>query len=591
MRTEPYRDRDLGAALLELAVPEHGKAFFAELQERLVAERDRRHTVRRTRWMSASLAVVGIVLLAALVFLTLGLPRLRSESDVARAAVIRTQVMKALAETRTVHGAIVYRAFDVRRGETVTTRQTFAADAAGDLRLTDVGGIGDLAYNASQGVERAVTTSASIGSGRFFAERTGLAPGPPDHGPSAFLLDRELGAVVRALAAAHNPRVDEISFDGRPAWRLDTAMEPNSIFADTDHLEVIVDKKSGFPVRVLATLRGAFRSELRVQHLVLDGGLPAHVRFPADAEVLRTDEGFRHVAAADVAKVVGYEPLIPSEVPAGFHLTTIGVAMKASATGAAESNPPSLDVVSLAYRRGVEQFIVTTRRRSHGSWHDPFGVEGIRFVGEPVRAGGALAGAHAELVVDPRVVPHLWALTDRLVVTVSGDLSRKQLLAVAQSLSPQARPGTGPAASASLRRCKSARLTLSGRLQGATQSLLGTLALANRSIRACALPVAPSRVSLVVGTQVLPALTVRLGLRKEPPGAPTRRLAGRGRVRVGIQWRNWCGAPSGNLHLSLVLTIFPSVAPRTALGLVRTPPCVDHRLSSRVAVSRFIRSR
>ena len=104
MRTEPYRDRDLGAALLELAVPEHGKAFFAELQERLVAERDRRHTVRRTRWMSASLAVVGIVLLAALVFLTLGLPRLRSESDVARAAVIRTQVMKALAETRTVHG-------------------------------------------------------------------------------------------------------------------------------------------------------------------------------------------------------------------------------------------------------------------------------------------------------------------------------------------------------------------------------------------------------------------------------------------------------------------------------------------------------
>jgi hypothetical protein len=31
-------------------------------------------------------------------------------------------------------------------------------------------------------------------------------------------------------------------------------------------------------------------------------------------------------------------------------------------------------------------------------------------------------------------VPHVWALTDRLVLTVSGDLDRAQLLGVARSL-------------------------------------------------------------------------------------------------------------------------------------------------------------
>jgi hypothetical protein len=37
-------------------------------------------------------------------------------------------------------------------------------------------------------------------------------------------------------------------------------------------------------------------------------------------------------------------------------------------------------------------------------------------------------------VLTPRAVPHVWALTDRLVVTVGGDLSGAELLRVAGSL-------------------------------------------------------------------------------------------------------------------------------------------------------------
>jgi Protein of unknown function (DUF4232) len=136
-----------------------------------------------------------------------------------------------------------------------------------------------------------------------------------------------------------------------------------------------------------------------------------------------------------------------------------------------------------------------------------------------------------------------------------------------------------------LPRCKAAQLRLRAGFQGATQSLLGTAVLTNPSARACALPVAPSRVTLVIGKQVLPALTVRVGTQ----GVSTRRLPGHGRVLVRIQWRNWCGAPRGKVHLSLGLTIYDSETRRVSVGLVRTPVCVDHKYSSRVAVSPFIK--
>ena len=147
----------------------------------------------------------------------------------------------------------------------------------------------------------------------------------------------------------------------------------------------------------------------------------------------------------------------------------------------------------------------------------------------------------------------------------------------------------GAGSSGTLARCKAPQLKLRAGLQGATQSLLGTVVIANRSVRACALPVAPSRVTLVIGTQVLPALTVRMASGIAPPGTTTRRLPARGRVTVGVQWRNWCGAPRGNVRLSVGLTIYSSETSRVSAGVVRTPVCVDHKHSSRVAVSRFIR--
>jgi hypothetical protein len=50
---------------------------------------------------------------------------------------------------------------------------------------------------------------------------------------------------------------------------------------------------------------------------------------------------------------------------------------------------------------------------------------------------GALSDVEAKLLLMPRNVPHLWALGDDLVVTVSRNLSRTELVRVAESMEPR----------------------------------------------------------------------------------------------------------------------------------------------------------
>jgi hypothetical protein len=127
---------------------------------------------------------------------------------------------------------------------------------------------------------------------------------------------------------------------------------------------------------------------------------------------------------------------VPSWVPEGYRLAQVDVARESAPTGKEGGDPASRMVVSLSYRRGLDQLLVTTRLRGTGTWTDPLASpEGFTDRPESVTIGsGALAGAEAQLVVSPRTTPHVWALTDRLVVTVGGDLSRSELVHVAGSL-------------------------------------------------------------------------------------------------------------------------------------------------------------
>jgi hypothetical protein len=277
------------------------------------------------------------------------------------------------------------------------------------------------------------------GAALFYAERDGVAPGPPDQGPPSWLLPERYGAYVRALLAAGSPAVRSGEENGRPVWVVDVATIPNAVAPELsgDHLRITVDRRSGMPVRIVETKHGTVLSTLRIENLTIDPAFPAdefRLAFPAGAEVMRSDDGFQTVPLDDAAATAGYAPLVPTWVPAGYELADVAVARESTAAG--NGNPASRMVVSLSYRRGLDRFLVTTRLRGDGAWSDPL-ASPVGFVDTPEHVNlttGTLAGTDAQLVLSPNTVPHLWTLTPDLVVTVGGDLTRQELVGVAGSL-------------------------------------------------------------------------------------------------------------------------------------------------------------
>jgi hypothetical protein len=455
-----YRDHALGLALAELDVPEHRPGFGDELRRRLaeVQLEERGETPRSRRRRGArswAPRVAAMAAIAAIVVLLFGTPvtdRIPgiARSDVASAAEVKAKLRASLGAMRTLSGVFVFncpeRACPRNAGE---RRWRFALTADGDLRLQGPSRDETITYDASAGIVRSAQRSASIGGDTtFYAERRGVAPGLPDAGPPTWPLSDEFGAFVRALLAADDPRVHEVLYRGRPAWRVEIDAVPNAIVPDFtgDRFDVTVDRETGMPVSVVERKNGAVLRELRVENLAVNADLPAgtfRLDFPPGAEVSRSHDGFRRVGLSGVSAVVGYESLVPTWVPDGYEPAVVAVAAKGGPTGVEAGNPESRMVVSLAYRRGFDEFLVTTRlARSSGAggaWSDPLAT-GEGFVDRRERITlrrGALRGGRAELVIVPRGLPHLWALDDELVVTVAGDLSRAELLRVAESLRPR----------------------------------------------------------------------------------------------------------------------------------------------------------
>ena len=576
---EHFRDKALGTALRELEVPEHQPDFEREL-EALFAR-------PRRNWRVPAGSALGVAVAAALVLLLIGLP---STGGQALAAQVKAKVAAALARATTLSGRIVERSYDASSRTVRTSRAFFAMTARGDLRLKSLDSPDDAVYDPVHGVERALGRSAAIAGGPVFAsERTGIAPGPPDGGPSDLFLQRQLGSALRALLVSGGaPHAQRLTYHGRPAWRVDLAVRPSSAYPDYDRLELTIDRETGFPLLVRTTLHGDFRSELRVESLRVNQALPANVfelRFQPGREVLRSDDGFRRVSLAAAAARVGYPPLVPDALPRGYRLAEIAAARTSRAAPTA-TNPPSRGVVSLSYRRGFDQLIVTTRRRGSPSahWNDPFAVTGLPSRSKPVRIdAGALKGATAEVVIDARSIPHLWAVTGKLVVTVSGDANEFELIQVVRSLH-----AASSLAAAAPCRAAGLRARTAG-LIGATGSLLGTVGVENIGSAPCTVAGRP-RVRILGAGRVLPVRQLAVppdwGGQLVPKGFP-RLLVGPGEtVDVRLGWSNWCGGATGRLALVLDL---PGGGGRLTVRLPRsTPRCDSRAAGSSVGVQPFM---
>lgn len=472
------RDERLGEALRRLEVPPHRDGFFADLAHRLGQEQPARGPHRRTRpahhrrhrrrWerpttlVGAVAAAVAAVLVAGIVLPGRpGEPPAPLGPRVASAAEVRTRVAEALADLTTLRGEVTVECevafgscYPPEDGGRTTQAWSFVTTAEGDERDSGIGHLYEFAYQAEEGVQRSFFDQFGTVSAE---EVTGLPPGPPDFLARTSVLRRDVAAVVRAfLSTTSDDPVSEVTVDGREAWRLVAEVTPNKLAGpggSGDELEVVVDRQTGFPLLVTETLEGAFLREVRLSNLVVDAPVEQgtfDLELPSDAEVFRQDAGFRRVALDEVGGVVGYQPVLPSDLPGGFELAVVTVASEGPPTGTEAANPPSRDVVSVAYRRGFDRIVVTTRATgpyelaspdgagSVAGWDDPL-ASGEGFVDEPERftvAGGALAGARAEVVISPRGIPHVWTFDDELVATVAGDATAEELRRMAESFAP-----------------------------------------------------------------------------------------------------------------------------------------------------------
>jgi len=464
--SQDERDETLGAALRALDVPDYEAGFDVRLRRQLEADTPSRRRSRRRRGRRRPEALgsrllpswgpltVGLAVTTIALAVLLG----RDSGRVgplgvqpATAAELGQRVANALASARTLAGVLVVRERPSSDAPFATSRTRFLLRAEGDQRLTTDGG-GDSAYRVATATE--TTLNDPLANGRPVVRR-GLAPGRPDGGPTDLGLRRQLAAVAQALLRAGDQRIRSTRYQGRRAYRLSVPAATNlnaEPGVTADRMQVVVDRATGLPLQVRESYRGRLIMERRIQSLRVNVPAPAaafSLQTPSDADVLRFDEGYRRVTPAQAVKRAGYSPPLPRWLPAGFVRAQTYTARRSGRTGNEGANPVSRGVVSTVYRRGFQAVLVTSRLRgarvgvcaptgigSGPCWADPLGAgEGFVVREQPVRLDrGALSGARSRLIIDPRAIPHLWALTGRYLVTVSGDLGADEIVRVATSL-------------------------------------------------------------------------------------------------------------------------------------------------------------
>lgn len=203
--------------------------------------------------------------------------------------------------------------------------------------MTGIGVTDDAAFSSASRAQRELS---EVGREAQGVESTNLSAGPPDLSAGRSPLRRELASVVRAfVTGTQDVAVTDTVEQGRDAWRMVTPVVPNKLAGpgrSGDQLEVVVDRQSGFPLRITESIEGQFLHEIRLSGLVVDEAVdPATfvIEFPPGIRVFRQDAGFRRMTPEEAEAVIGYRPVLPTNLPAGFEMAEVTVAGKGGGTG------------------------------------------------------------------------------------------------------------------------------------------------------------------------------------------------------------------------------------------------------------------
>jgi hypothetical protein len=284
---------------------------------------------------------------------------------------------------------------------------------------------------------------------------------------STFANFMALADSLRAWLAEGDPNapVGETTYLGRPAWHADlTERMPGSDSSSPGGVlikwSVTVDKATGL---LLASDFGSGpgRQVFRVTRLEVDPKLPQgwqSIPKTGQKSIAIEDEGTRFGSPEAVARRSWPTlVLVPRWTPAGYRMTDVAttdfMGMMTSAKDESRliylsrhdpreyyrrmtSIDASVQRVMVRYRRGFSSFVVEIRPLLRGD-NTPRHFKAGRLSGEDVTlSAGYLKGEHARTYIAPYLGqgPTLITYSDRSMITITGDLTRQELIDVADSL-------------------------------------------------------------------------------------------------------------------------------------------------------------
>jgi len=423
--------------------------------------------------LAAATAVAAAVVAAVAVSWT-GIPGLGGSTPApATAETVLARVQHALTSLRSIRGDVVE--YGTVRGRPYERRVgSFTFTSRGDYRIVQRSDSGD---------DVAYTYDAEARVARRYVYRDGemlyseIARDLPDPGPffSPWMgvqqvLDRSVAAYARAVIAELDPDVPvrPATCEGRTAWSI-TVPEPLSGGGCNGSARIVVDVESGYPLAVEHWSADGDVGGTRVENIEIGGDVPRSAfSLPSQGEhkLFPVSERFRRMSLREAATLgerlatqaspatprraaqaaPAFTPLQTSWVPEGYELSGVTGAVNASFMGAAapvgRGEVGSLTVV-LTYQRGFDRFCIVSRWRRDGAQGsgDPFDETSVTLAesAEVPVTYGSLRGEIAEIVLGLPDWPHLNVSTgegDRVTVSVAGDLTRDELMRIADSLAP-----------------------------------------------------------------------------------------------------------------------------------------------------------
>jgi len=434
----------MGRALESIPLPELRDGYYSELVGRLEQARPASpQPLRRARVFRFGMAAAGAAAAVTVIVLLFGVPGVHdSGPQVSLAAQVLSKMTSSFGTVRTLTADDV--GVDYQNGGSpVTTRSRILLAANGDGRADDKHGTWATIRNTALGS----LWSLERTGGRLVVRQvsTGLPAGSVFSNPgdsASFFMGAGYGTALRALLAADQKGMDvrTSTLDGRPTWTVTFAEHATK----DEEIRLIVDQQTGLVFGSSWRENGRLLWEHHVENARINEPLdPALFRPPASSQSdpggatpTRQDHGFKRVSLEGVRGVVGYVPLVPAQVPEGFVLADVTASAK-SAGG--QGQPGRLPLVSMVYRRGLGSFTVAVMPPGDYGLND---FAGGAFTGGDLSQsvtlkGGAMSGSRADVFIG------LWAGVAQvyvhsgdvpLDVVIRGELTREELLAVAESL-------------------------------------------------------------------------------------------------------------------------------------------------------------